>query len=94
MMTTSLSAGVEVVAPLAQRPKDSYGLGLSWAKLNDSPAAYTSFNAHEVMVQLYGRLHLGGSVYAQPVVSWLPVVGFNAAQAPSTSVSLQLSTQF
>ncbi len=94
MMTTSLSTGVEVVAPFAERPRDSYGLGLSWAKLNNAPAAYTSFNANEVMVQLYGRLHLGGSVYAQPVVSWLPVVGFNAAQAPSTSVSLQLSTQF
>lgn len=94
MATGSVTAGVEIVAPFKGRSKDSYGLGLSWAKLNNSEQARWGFNASELMVQVTGRLHLWKNIYAQPALSWLPQVGFDQAKANSTVFTLQLSTSF
>jgi len=94
MVNGSVSAGVEVVAPFWGRPKDSFGLGLSWADLNDDEGAAWGFNPSELMVQLTARLHLWRNVYAQPVLSWLPTVGFQEAKANATTFTLQLSTSF
>lgn len=94
MVNGSVSAGVEVVAPFMGRPKDSFGMGMSWADLNDGEKAEWGFNSSELMVQLTARIHLWQNVYAQPVLSWLPTVGFEEAKAKATTFTLQLSTSF
>ena len=94
MVNRSVSGGVEVVAPFSGRPKDSYGLGLSWADLNDDKQAGWGFNPSEFMLQLTARFHLWQNIYAQPVLSWLPTVGFQEAKRNATTFTLQLSTSF
>ena len=94
MVRSSLTAGLELVGPLAGRPNDSFGLGGSWANLNDSEAADWGFNANELMFQLTGKFQIWGNLYAQPVITWLPEVGFNQAKANATTFTLQLSTSF
>ena len=94
MMQSSISAGIELVAPFRRRPKDSYGLGFSWAKLNDNPNAEWGFNANELMLQVTGRFHVWENVYAQPVFTWLPQAGFRQAEDNGASFTLQLSTSF
>lgn len=94
MVKSSLTAGVEVIGPFDGRHKDSYGLGISWANLNDSTEAAWGFNKNELMLQLTGRLHVWRNIYAQPVISWLPKVGFEQAKENSTTFTLQLSTSF
>lgn len=94
MVRGSATAGVELIGPFVGRPNDSYGLGVSWANLNDDPAAAWGFNANELMLQLTGRLQLYHTVYVQPAITWLPQVGFDQAQANSTTFTLQLSTAF
>jgi len=94
MVKSSLTAGVEIVGPFNGRAKDSYGLGISWANLNNSTEAAWGFNKNELMLQLTGRLHVWRNIYAQPVISWLPKVGFEQAKENSTTFTLQLSTSF
>jgi porin len=94
MARSSLTAGLELVAPISGRPNDSFGVGASWANLNDSTAADWGFNPKELMFQLTGKFQVWGNIYAQPVVSWLPEVGFSQAKANSTVFTLQLSTSF
>lgn len=94
LVNSSVTAGVEVVGPFKGRAKDSYGFGISWANLNDNQKAAWGFNASELMLQLTGRLHIWRTIYAQPVLTWLPQVGFQQAKANATTFTLQLSTSF
>ena len=72
----------------------SYGVGISWAKLNDSVDADWGFNKNELMLQATARFQVWGQIYAQPVMTWLPRVGFSEAKNNGTTFTLQLSTSF
>ena len=77
-------------APVKSRPLDSYGLGLSWARVNNQAFLADEFNASELMVQAYAQLHLVGNLYLTPSITMLPLVGNKEAVAPSTSALMQL----
>ncbi len=94
LMTRSVTAGLTAFAPMAQRPRDSFGLGLSWARVNDAGFLGEVFRPSELMLQVYGQLHLGGTTYVVPAVTSLPRPGLAAATGSSTSVLLQLITLF
>lgn len=94
MVRGSATAGLELVAPFKGRPLDSYGFGISWATLNNNPAADWGFNPNELMLQLTGRVHIWQNIYIQPAITWLPEVGFEQAKTNATTFTLQLSTSF
>ena len=92
--TTSIGGGLTMFAPLRSRPLDSYGMGLSWARINEQgPFASTSNNT-ELMVQVYAQIHLVSNLYLTPSLTVLPVVGQRNATGPSTSALLQLVALF
>ena len=90
LFTSSIGGGLSVFAPMKSRPLDSFGLGASWAKINNQAFLYDQLNDSELMVQAYAQLHLAGNVYLTPSITVLPLVGKNGAAAPSTSALMQL----
>ena len=81
-------------APMRSRPLDSYGLGLSWARINEQGPIASISNNTELMVQVYGQIHLVSNLYLTPSLTVLPVVGQRNATGPSTSALLQLVALF
>jgi porin len=94
LMTRSLTAGLTAFAPMVQRPRDSFGLGLSWARINDTGFLGEVFRPSELMLQVYGQFHLGGATYVMPALTTLPRPGLAAAAGSSTSALLQLIILF
>ena len=92
--TSSIGGGLTMFAPMRSRPLDSYGLGLSWARINDQGPLAASSNASELMLQVYGQFHLVSNLYLTPSITVLPYVGLKDASAPSTSALLQLVALF
>ncbi|MFM7674519.1 MAG: carbohydrate porin, partial [Synechococcus sp.] len=93
LIQSSIGGGLTLWAPFANRPKDSYGLGLSWAAPNSNPASF-GFNGSEMILQAYAQLHVVGNLFLQPTLSLLPRVGLPDASAPSLSGTLQLTALF
>lgn len=94
LFTSSIGTGVTMFAPMRSRPQDSYGLGLSWARINPSgPLAATS-NDSELMLQAYGQFHLVANLFLSPSITVLPSLGLRSATAPSTSALVQLVALF
>ncbi|QPN67436.1 carbohydrate porin [Synechococcus sp. CBW1006] len=94
LMTKSVTAALTVFAPMESRPQDSFGVGLSWARVNDRSFLGEVFRPAELMLQAYGQFHLGGTTYVQPAVTYLPQPGLASAAYSSTNVMLQLITLF
>lgn len=94
LINSSIGGGLTVLAPFASRPKDSYGIGLSWARLNDRTEAGYGFNPSELMLQAYAQFHLVQNLFLQPVITTLPLVGITGGAAPSVSATLQLTALF
>ncbi len=92
LINASIGGGLTVLGPFRSRPRDSYGLGVSWAQPNHRPEAGYGFNASELMIQAYAQFHFVANVFLEPVITTLPVVGFG--KAPSTSATLQLTAVF
>ena len=81
-------------APMRSRPLDSYGIGLSWARVNQQ-GPYAGFsNPSELMIQVYGQIHLISNLYLTPAITVLPIAGRQDATTPSTSAQLQLVALF
>jgi porin len=94
LFTSSIGGGFTVFAPMRSRPLDSYGFGLSWARINDQGPLAGISNASELMLQVYGQFHLVSNLYLTPSLTVLPYVGLKDASAPSTSALLQLVALF
>lgn len=94
LFTTSIGGGFTMFAPMRSRPKDSYGVGLSWARINEQGPLGAISNPTELMLQLYGQVHLVSNLYLTPSITVLPRVGASNATAPSTSALLQLVALF
>ncbi len=94
LINSSIGGGLTVLAPFASRPRDSYGVGLSWARLNDRTGAGYGFNPSELMLQAYAQFHLVNNLFLQPVITTLPLVGVAGGSAPSVSATLQLTALF
>ena len=94
LFTTSIGGGLTVFAPMKSRPLDSYGVGVSWAKINEQGPLGAIANPSELMLQLYGQIHLVSTLYLTPSVTVLPIAGEKGAATPSTSALLQLVALF
>lgn len=94
LFTSSIGGGFTMFAPMPSRPLDSYGLGLSWARINNQGPLAAISNASELMLQVYGQFHLISNLYLTPSITVLPYVGIKDASAPSTSALLQLVALF
>ena len=71
------------------------GVGLLWAKINRSePFLQAEFNPNELMVQGYTQIALADSLYFQPTITVLPLVGDRDAEDDSVSGLLQLTMLF
>ncbi|WP_244279699.1 carbohydrate porin [Synechococcus sp. UW179A] len=94
-MGASVTAGFTAMGPLGSRPNDSIGVGVSWAKINRSePFLEAEFNPNELMLQGYAQIALADSLYFQPTVTVLPLVGDRDAEDDSVSGLLQLTMLF
>jgi porin len=93
-MGASITAGLTAQGPLESRPNDSVGLGLSWARLNTRQFLAQEFNANELMLQTYAQIALAESLYVQPTLTYLPLVGAKLAEAGSLSGLIQLTLLF
>jgi porin len=94
LFTTSIGGGFTLFAPMRSRQRDSYGVGFSWAQINQQGPLALSSNPTELMVQAYGQIHLVSNLYLTPSITILPIPGDKNAMAPSTSVLVQLSALF
>lgn len=94
LFTTSIGGGLTLFAPLQSRLRDSYGIGLSWARINDQGPLAAFSNPSELIVQVYGQIHLFSNLFLTPSLTVLPIVGKMDATAPSTSALLQLVALF
>ncbi len=94
LFSTSIGGGFTMFAPMRSRPLDSYGVGLSWARINEQ-GPYAGFsNPSELMIQIYGQIHLISNLYLTPAITVLPIAGRQDATTPSTSAQLQLVALF
>lgn len=94
LFTTSIGGGFTLFAPLQSRPRDSFGIGLSWARINEQGSLAAFSNPSELMVQVYGQIHLVSNLFLTPSLTVLPMAGKQDATAPSTSALLQLVALF
>ncbi len=94
LFTTSIGGGFTMFAPMRSRPRDSYGIGLAWARINERGQFGMAANPAELMLQVYGQIHLVSNLYLTPSFTVLPRVGLKDATAPSTSALLQLVALF
>ena len=94
LFSASIGGGFTMFAPMRSRPLDSYGIGLSWARINQE-GPYAGFsNPSELMIQVYGQIHLISNLYLTPAITVLPITGRQDATTPSTSAQLQLVALF
>lgn len=63
--------GLTAFAILPKRPNDSFGMGVAWSRLN--PHLFTRYS--ELMLQGYYQAQVYGSIYFQPVLSYIPNPG-------------------
>jgi len=94
LMTASVGGGLTMFAPFKSRPLDSYGIGLSWARMNNQSFLTNAFNPSELMMQIYGQFHIAGDTFLSPSITYLPTVGSTSSVNGSTNILLQLVTLF
>lgn len=94
LFVASIGGGLTMFAPMRTRPRDSYGVGLSWARVNQQGPLAAVANPVELMLQVYGQIHLAGNLYLTPSITVLPLVGVREASAPSTTALLNLVALF
>lgn len=84
------SAGLGFTAFALTRPKDSFGFGTAWAKLNHRIFTRKS----ELMFQGYYQAHLFHTTYLEPVITYIPTPG-RGNHLPQTWIgTLQMITLF
>ena len=94
LIGSSIGGGLTIWGSLSSRPRDSYGIGLSWTTQNDIPAAGYGFTASDLIVQAYAQIELMNAVYLQPTLFVLPGTGLDGARSLSMAASLEITALF
>jgi porin len=89
-MNLFAGAGLTAFALIPQRPNDSFGMGLSWSRLN--PHLFTRYS--EFMLQAYYQGQIYKSTYFQPVISYIPNPGANPAKSNAVAITGRLFALF
>ena len=72
------------------RPADSMGVGMSWAWMNQN----TFDRSSELMFQGYYQAHLGGGVFFQPAVTYIPTPAADASLGGAWAMTFRLAVLF
>lgn len=89
-MNLFFGGGLTAFAIIPNRPNDSLGMGLSWSRLNSH-----LFSRHsELMFQAYYQAQVYGSIYFQPVFSYIPNPGAHPNQSNVTALTARIITLF
>jgi porin len=89
-ITKFLGWGLTGYGLISGRLKDSMGLGISVAGLNQNREPY----ANEWMIQTYYQYHVCGALYLEPVVSFIPRPGAAEDLPPTWAGTLRLLAHF
>lgn len=89
-MNLFFGAGLTAFAVIPKRPNDSFGLGLSWSRLN--PRLFSRYS--ELMLQAYYQAQVYGSIYFQPVFSYIPNPGAHPDKSNVTAFTARVITLF
>jgi porin len=78
-------AGFTGFGLIPRRPVDSIGTGLAWSWLNRR----YGFRSNEAILAIYYQMHLIGTSFFQPTLSYIP----NPGQSPRTQGALAITSQ-
>ena len=78
-------AGFTFFGLIPHRPVDSIGAGLAWSWLNRR----YDFRSNETILQTYYQIHLVGSTFLEPVLSYIP----NPGESPRAQGALTMTAQ-
>lgn len=83
-------AGFTGFGLIPHRPVDSIGTGLAWSWLNRS----YGFRSNETILQAYYQMHLIGTSFFQPVLSYIPNPGESRRTQGAVAMTTQLTVLF
>jgi porin len=78
-------AGLTGFGLIPHRPVDSIGTGLAWSWLNRR----YGFRSNEAILQAYYQMHLVGTSFFEPVLSYIP----NPGESPRTQGAIAITSQ-
>lgn len=82
--------GLTAFAVIPNRPNDSLGMGVAWSRLNHH--LFSRFS--ELMLQAYYQTNVYGSIYFQPVFSYIPNPGAHPNKSNVTALTARIITLF
>ena len=83
-------AGFTGFGLVPQRPVDSIGTGLAWSWLNRR----YGFRSNEAILQTYYQMHLIGTSFLEPVLSYIPNPGESRRTQGAVAVTAQITVLF
>ncbi|MDO8432465.1 MAG: carbohydrate porin [Candidatus Binatus sp.] len=83
-------AGFTGFGLIPDRPADSIGAGLAWSWLNRR----YSFRSNEAILQAYYQMHLIGTTFLEPVISYIPNPGESRNTQGAVAITAQLMVLF
>ncbi len=89
-MDRFVGMGLTAFALVQKRPNDSFGVGVSWSRLN----RHTFSRYSELMLQGYYQLQVYGSIYFQPVFSYIPNPGAHPNKSNVCAFTSRLTILF
>jgi porin len=89
-MNLFVGSGLTVFALIPKRPNDSFGAGMAWARLNH----HTFSRDSELMFQGYYQAQVYGSIYFEPVLSYIPTPGAHPNKSNVVALTGRIITLF
>lgn len=89
-MNLFAGAGLTAFALLPNRPNDSFGMGVAFSRLNRH--LYSRYS--ELMFQTYYQGQIYGSIYFQPVLSYIPTPGAHPTKSNVCALTARLIILF
>lgn len=83
-------AGLTGFGLVPHRPVDSIGTGLAWSWLNRR----YSFRSNEAIIQSYYQMHLIGTSFLEPVLSYIPNPGESRGTQGAVAMTAQITVLF
>jgi porin len=89
-MNLFFGGGLTAFAMIPNRRNDSFGMGVAWSRLNKH--LYSRFS--EFMIQAYYQAQVYGSIYFEPVVTYVPNPGAHPDTSNVFAVTARIITLF
>lgn len=89
-MNLFFGGGLTAFAMIPKRRNDSFGMGVSWSRLNRHLFSRSS----EIMLQAYYQAQVYSSIYFQPVISYIPNPGAHPDKSNVCAITARVITLF